>query len=270
LALFAGYGGLEIGIDAAFGRVRTVGFVERDSYSASTLVARMEEKTLDQAPVWDDATTFNGRPWRGVVDIISAGFPCQPFSMVGRRLGIQDERWLWPDIERVIGEVRPRWFVGENVPGLANRDGGLSEVLWSLSSLGYDAVWGCFRADEVGASHRRERLFILAKLADSDSEGLQRRRRESVGQEGRQVEDGQGGGCSCPIFAPKPEEVGVWRELLARSPEVEPSICRISDGATERLDFSQDRLRSCGNGVVPLQAAFAIRSLAIDAGWQLT
>lgn len=269
LALFAGYGGLEIGIDAAFGGVRTVGYVERESYAAATLVARMEEQTLDQAPIWDDVTTFDGRPWRGVVDIISAGFPCQPFSAAGERRGTDDERWLWDDIQRVVSEVQPRWFVAENVVGLTHKHGGMFELLGSLSALRYDVIWGPFRADEVGASHRRERVFVLAKLADAHSEGSQGRSGSGQGQEGRQEEGRQARDCGGSLFAPKPDDIYLWARVLAESPTLEPSICRMADGAAERLDHSKDRLRACGNGVVPLQAAVAIRALADRAGWQL-
>lgn len=267
LALFAGYGGLEIGIDAAFGGVRTVGYVERESYAAATLVARMEEQTLDQAPIWDDVTTFDGRPWRGVVDVISAGFPCQPFSAAGKQKGMADERWLWEDIERILCEVQPRWFLGENVSGFVRL--GLEAVLRSLASLGYDVSWGPFRADEVGASHRRERVFVLAKLADAHSEGSQGRSGSGQGQEGRQEEGRQARDCGRSLFAPKPDDIYLWAGVLAESPTLEPSICRMADGAAERLDHSKDRLRACGNGVVPLQAAVAIRALADRAGWQL-
>ena len=109
LALCAGVGGLELGLTLAIPGYRTVGYVEREAFSASTLVGRMEEEALGPAPVWDDLSTFDGRPWRGKVDIVTAGFPCQPFSAAGKGLGTEDERWLWPDIERVIREVQPRW-----------------------------------------------------------------------------------------------------------------------------------------------------------------
>ena len=268
LALFAGYGGLELGADAAFGGgVRTVCYVERESYAASTLVARMEEASLDQAPIWDDVTTFDGKPWRGVVDLVTAGFPCQPFSAVGKRMGTEDERWVWSDISRIIGEVRPRWFVGENVVGLANKGGGLLEILGSLATLGYDAIWGALRASEVGATQRRERLFILAKLADADRSGLQGHGGEPERQVRRQESQRQVGGGGLQMFAPRVDEVVVWGRVLEESPSLEPSVCRMDSRASERLEYAQDRIRTLGNGVVPLQAAVAIRMLADRAGW---
>ncbi len=119
LALCAGVGGLELGLALANPGYRSVGYVERESYATAILVARMGEQALDPAPVWDDLTTFDGRPWRGKVDLISAGFPCQPFSAAGKQKGTDDERWLWPDIARIIREVQPGYVFLENVPGLS-------------------------------------------------------------------------------------------------------------------------------------------------------
>jgi DNA (cytosine-5)-methyltransferase 1 len=161
LALCAGVGGLELGIELAVPGYRSVGYVERDAFAAATLVARMEEEALDPAPIWDDLSTFDGRPWRGAVDIVSAGFPCQPFSVAGKGLGVEDERWLWPDVERIIREVQPGWVFLENVPLLVSR--GLWAVLGGLAVLGYDARWDLFSAKECGAPHGRRRLFLVAQ-----------------------------------------------------------------------------------------------------------
>jgi DNA (cytosine-5)-methyltransferase 1 len=165
LAVCAGAGGLELGLHLALGvAYRCVGYVERDAYAAAVLVARMEDQALDRAPVWDDLATFDGRPWHGRVDLLSAGFPCQPSSSAGARKGTDDERWLWPDIARVIEAVEPRLVFVENVPGLltVNRGDAFAEVVETLAALGFDAEWDCFSATEVGASHLRQRLFVLA------------------------------------------------------------------------------------------------------------
>jgi len=163
LSLCAGYGGLDLGLTLALGErgIRTVCYVEREASAAATLVARMEDSALDQAPVWDCLETFDGAAWRGAVDIVSAGFPCQPWSQAGKRQGTDDERWLWPAVFRVVVDVAPGLVMLENVPGLVTGHG-LEYVLSDLAEAGFDAEWGYFSAGEVGASHRRQRVFILA------------------------------------------------------------------------------------------------------------
>lgn len=165
LAVCAGVGAIELGLRLVFGdRYRTVGYVERDAHAASALVARMADKALDPAPVWDDVTTFDSKPWRGRVDLVSAGFPCQPFSQAGQRRGTDDERWVWPDVARILGELGPRLCLLENVPGLIVS--GLGPVLGDLADLGFDAEWDLFSAAEVGAGHLRRRVFILGWRRD--------------------------------------------------------------------------------------------------------
>lgn len=158
LHLCSGYGGFELALRPW--NVRTVGHVERDAHAAATLVARMGEQALDTAPIWDDLATFDGQPWRGAVDIVTAGFPCQPFSAAGKRLGTDDDRWLWPHISRIIRDVGPRFIVLENVTELVRRGG--PHVLSDLTSLGFNAEWGCLQAAAVGAPHQRNRFWLLA------------------------------------------------------------------------------------------------------------
>lgn len=161
MAICAGVGGLELGLRLALGDdYQCAVYIEREAYAAATLVARMEEQALDPAPIWDDVVTFDGRPWRGVVDLITAGFPCQPWSVAGRRQKTDDERWIWDDIARVICEVGSGIVFLENVPGLVH--GGLEHVLGDLATFGFTAEWDVFSAAETGAPHLRERLFILA------------------------------------------------------------------------------------------------------------
>lgn len=169
LSLCAGVGGIDLGLHEW---CRTVGYVEREAFAAACLVARMEDAALDPAPVWDDLTTFDGRAWRGGVDLISAGYPCQPFSVAGKRAGENDPRHLWPHVARIIREVEPALVFLENVPGHVSL--GLPEVLAEVSAMGFDAEWGCFRASEVGAPHRRERLFVLAYRDEHGREELRR------------------------------------------------------------------------------------------------
>lgn len=168
--LCSGYGGFELGFKLAGIDARTVAHVERDTYAAATLVARMGEKALDQAPIWDDLTTFDGPAWRGKVDCITAGFPCQPFSQAGKKLGVEDDRWIWPAIKRIILDVGPSFVFLENVPQLVR--GGLPFVLCDLAQLGFNAEWGLYSAAEVGAPHRRERFWLLAHTTSNQPRQL--------------------------------------------------------------------------------------------------
>jgi len=160
LSLCSGAGSLDLGLTIAIPGYRALGYVERETFAAATLVARMEDAALDQAPVWDDVATFDGRPWRGSVDILSAGYPCQPFSVAGKRLGTEDPRHLWPHAARIIGECEPPCVSLENVAHHLRL--GFPEVASGLVGMGYKLAAGLFTAAEVGAPHKRERLFILA------------------------------------------------------------------------------------------------------------
>ncbi|PJN96642.1 DNA cytosine methyltransferase [Amaricoccus sp. HAR-UPW-R2A-40] len=160
LSLCSGAGGLDLGLTIAIPGYRAVGHVERETYAAATLVARMEDASLDRAPLWDDVATFDGRPWRGAVDIVTAGYPCQPFSVAGKRRGADDPRHLWPHVARVIAEVEPPFVFLENVAHHLRL--GFPEVAAGLVGMGYRLAAGLFTAAEVGAPHKRERLFILA------------------------------------------------------------------------------------------------------------
>ena len=160
LSLCAGVGGLDLGIRVAQPNARAVCFVEIEAFACEILATRMEDKTMDEAPVWADLRSFNGKPWRGIVDCITAGYPCQPFSVAGKQKGKDDPRHLWPDVYRIVREVRPRLCFFENVPGHLRL--GFEQVHDDLQRLGYRVKAGLFSAEEVGASHKRERLFILA------------------------------------------------------------------------------------------------------------
>ncbi|WP_136646570.1 DNA cytosine methyltransferase, partial [Tabrizicola sp. YIM 78059] len=166
LSLCSGAGGLDLGLAIAIPGYRAVGHVERETFAASALVARMEDASLDQAVVWDDVATFDGRPWRGAVDIVTAGYPCQPFSVAGKRRGADDPRHLWPHVARIIAEVRPHFVFLENVAHHLRL--GFPEVASGLVGMGYRLAAGLFTAAEVGAPHKRERLFILATREGDD------------------------------------------------------------------------------------------------------
>jgi len=160
LALFAGAGGGILG-----GKLlgwRTVCAVEWEAYPASVLCARQNDGLLPTFPIWDDVCTFDGHPWRGIVDVISGGFPCQDISAAGKGAGIDGERsGMWGEMARIICEVRPRYVFVENSPMLTSR--GLGRVLGDLASMGFDAKWGVLGAADVGAPHQRDRIWIVAK-----------------------------------------------------------------------------------------------------------
>ena len=160
LSLCSGYGGLELGLKRTCPNVRTVLYVEVEAFACANLVAKMEQGFLDAAPIWTDIKTFDGKPFRDRIHIITAGYPCQPFSVAGKRQGTNDPRHLWPYIERIIETVRPLWFFGENVSGHFTL--GFPEVYRSLRLMGYTVEAGLFTAAECGAPHRRTRLFMLA------------------------------------------------------------------------------------------------------------
>jgi DNA (cytosine-5)-methyltransferase 1 len=170
LALFAGGGGGILG-----GKLlgwRTVCAVEIDSYARRILLARQRDGLLDPFPIWDDVSTFDGTPWRGHVDVISGGFPCQDISIAGSGKGISGEKsGLWGEMARIVGEVRSRYVIVENSPMLTSR--GLGTVLGDLAEMGYDAKWGVLGAYHAGAPHKRDRIWILARHADSYSEPAQ-------------------------------------------------------------------------------------------------
>ena len=160
LSLCTGGGGLDLGIKLARPDFRTVCYVEREAFAVSVLVAAMELGGLDQAPVWSDARTFEGRPWRGIVDCVIGGIPCQPWSYAGSRLGTADERDLWPDACRIIGEVGPGVVFLEEVSGFTRYFH--ERVGADLRGMGYRTAEGLFSAAEIGAPHERRRFFVLA------------------------------------------------------------------------------------------------------------
>jgi len=163
LALFAGAGGGILG-----GKIlgwRTVCAVERDAYAAQVLAQRQNDGILEAFPIWSDVQTFDGKPWRGIVDVISGGFPCQDISVAGKGAGIEGERsGMWKEFLRIIGDIRPRFVFVENSPMLTSR--GLGVVLGDLAEAGYDAEWTCLSAAEVGANHVRDRIWILGHSND--------------------------------------------------------------------------------------------------------
>jgi DNA (cytosine-5)-methyltransferase 1 len=227
LELFAGIGGLSLGLERAGFAV--VGQVEIDPFCRSVLTRHWPE-----VPRHDDVTTtpawWAGRP---APDVIAGGFPCQPASGAGRKLGPADPRWLWPAMADVIAAVRPGWVVIENVPGLRTR--GLAAVLSDLDRLGYRAAPGSIAACEVGAPHPRPRLFILAHAHGIHGPARLGSRHH------RQP----------PVLRPD-HRASAWRDQVHRQVEAAARTHRGTDGVPAGLDAA--RIHALGNAVVPAAA----------------
>lgn len=267
LSLCAGIGGLDLGLHLAVPGYRTVCYVEIEPYPQDILLARMADGILDRAPIWGDLKQFDGWPWRGLVDIVHGGYPCQPFSVAGKRACADDPRHLWPDIDRIVRECEPEWCFFENVAGHLTL--GFDVVARDLEAMGYRVAAGLFTATEVGAPHRRQRLFILAH-ARHLSKGRASGRVEAEG--GWAL--GQSSGPDAPVGhaddprlegrrepeRESPDEWAAWppgpeeRDRWARVPEeLEPAVCRVAHGLPHRVD----RLKALGNAAVPAVAALA-------------
>ena len=248
LALFAGAGGGILG-----GQLlgwRTVCAVENEPYAASVLVARQNDGLLSPFPIWDDVRTFDGRPWRGIVDVVSGGFPCQDISAAGKGAGITGERsGLWMEMARIIGEVRPRYAFVENSPVLTSR--GLGVVLGDLAALGLNARWGVLGAADVGAPHLRERIWIVADSGENRRScgglvhNFDRKERE------RRIKTVWGEDWDRPEVFQKNRKIP--KQWLS-----EPSVNGMADGVACQVD----RLAAIGNGQVPQCAAEAWRLLS--------
>ena len=238
LALFAGIGGGILGTQL-LGH-KCVCAVEFDPHAQSVLLARQNDGYLPPFPIWDDIRTFDGKPWRGIADIVSGGFPCQDISVAGKQKGITGERsGLWREMSRVIGEVQPKIVFIENSPQLIRL--GLSEVLSDLAEMGYDAEWGCIGANEVGYRHKRDRAWIMAYSKKNESG-------EQTEREGGEDTFGRSSDFS-------------WDEAKRRIQKdwdpIESSVGRVANGVPDRLE----RLARIGNAQVPAVARLAFELL---------
>ena len=269
LALFAGAGGGILG-----GKLlgwRTVCAVEWEPYPASVLCARQNDKILETFPIWDDVQTFDGTRWRGVVDVVSGGFPCQDISAAGKGVGIDGERsGMWGEMARIILEVRPRYAFVENSPMLTSR--GLGRVLGDLASMGFDARWGVLGAANIGANHQRDRIWIVAKwrgqLPHTQHNRIRwwEQQQESIKKENGNLANSSDerlqGYRNKGINDESIEQKGLtWSSIIGRCRnwwETEPNVGRVADGVVARVD----RLKAIGNGQVPLCAATAWRILS--------
>ena len=286
LALFAGAGGGILG-----GKLlgwRTVCAVEWEPYPASVLCARQNDGLLPPFPIWDDVCTFDGKPWAGIVDVVSGGFPCQDISSAGGGVGITGTRsGLWKEMARIIGEVRPRYAFIENSPMLTLR--GLDTVLCDLAAMGFDASWGVVSAADVGAPHLRERIWIVANsnsngestctinaeeacesdMAHSNLQHDQRRGQPckpiSVGRETRTELNGGRSNVAHANSTQRQRNECSERSIEERTNisqsswwASEPNVGRVAHGVAARMD----RLKAIGNGQVSRVAATAFQLLS--------
>ena len=168
LSLCAGGGGLDLGLMLAEPDFHTRCFVEWEEYPRQAIIAGQRAGYFAPAPIWDDLRTFDARPWAGRIDTLLAGYPCQPFSAAGKRLGEDDERHLWPEVARCARELGPglEWIFLENVAGHVSL--GLETVLRELWDMGFTPAAGLFSAGETGAAHERLRIFIVAHARRSE------------------------------------------------------------------------------------------------------
>lgn len=231
LSLFAGIGGIELGLERA--GMKTVGQVEIDPWCRKVLA-----KHWPDVPQHEDVVT--APEWwlseeRPNVDLICGGFPCQPFSLAGKQLGISDPRWLWPATAAVIRAVRPRYVLLENVSALVRDSWAFGTVMADLHALGFDAEWATLRASDFGAPHNRERVYIVAYSQGVDG---QARDRVEPGRVGRPPL-ATGGLFGLDVHSRRQQA----REWLAREPRVD----RLADGIPAQVD----RLHGAGNAVVP-------------------
>lgn len=325
LALCSGYQGIELGLESRIDGFRTVCHVEGEAYAASVLIKKIQEGTIHEAAVWSNLKTFNGEPWRSKVDIITGGFPCQPHSKAGKLLAQDDPRNLWPDVKRIIREVRPRILFLENVSNINNTIA--PSIVGELAEMGFNAAWCVVRASDVGAPHKRARWFIMAtKLRNPNSNGHCEHADEKSGKriiKKRELEGNRFENISNSNTDPNHSNESNMRinesfkgsselkritlsnsnskssdEKLQRTNRkipskskrlprrkdkrktgskpwgkgsnderqqqfeewwaVEPPVGRMVDGVA----YWVDRLRGCGNGVVPQQAAYAFDILS--------
>jgi len=268
LALFAGSGGGILG-----GHLlgwRTVCAVERDAYSAQVLAQRQTDGALPTFPIWSDVCSFDGRPWRGLVDVVSGGFPCQDISAAGSGAGIDGERsGLWREMARIVREVRPKIVFVENSPKLVGR--GLALVLGDLAEMGYDAQWCTVSASDHGAPHQRDRCWIVAyAIGGGQSAGrLPIGKVKTITELGFSASELADTSCEhvegiiAGIADAQVRSGSLERSAGPRSHgfgrwPVEPGMGRVVD----ELAYRVDRIKALGNGQVPRVAATAFTILS--------
>ena len=243
LSLFSGIGGIDLA--AHWEGFQTVQFVERDPYCYKVL-----SKNFPGVPIHDNILTFDAKPFKGTLALVSAGFPCQPHSLAGQRKGSDDERDLWQEVVRVLREAEPRWFLGENVAGLLSSDGGwyFGTIIGDLARLGYRVGWCKFGSCDVGAPHKRERVFIVAYAPS-------KRRAEASQPWARCDSEGS--------TKAQREGANLWNEIarICDSQDWEALACMVSR-SDDGVPGWMDRRRALGNAVNPYQVQPILAEIA--------
>jgi site-specific DNA-cytosine methylase len=265
LGLCAGYGGIELGLQRAIPSLRTIALCEVEAFAIANLVAKMESGQLEPAPIWPNLKTFPWQSFRDRVDILTGGYPCQPFSAAGQRRGKDDPRHLWPYIADGIRLLRPRICFFENVEGHISL--GLSDVIEDLAGMGYRTTWGIFSASLCGAPHQRKRVFIMAVASGfGGAAGLS----GPFPRHERQPRESDDGGYQTGWPSRPGEQQYAWEPPRVIDISSERPLGRDIDGSSGRMDYDElcvagdnrtDELRLLGNGVVPATAELAYRTL---------
>ena len=273
LSLFTGAGGGLLGTHLL--GWKPCGYVEWNEYCQRVIAARIADGYLPVAPIFTDVREFvqsgAAEQYQGVADVVSAGFPCQPFSVAGKQLAAGDERNMWPATREVIRRVQPQSVLLENVPGLVSC-GYIGTVIADLAALGYVGRWGVIGAADAGAPHRRDRLWIVAHASSQRcGEAREHRERspERLGCRGSLLANANGNRLQgrangrdiglAPINEPGSPTLrgsGPWGFDPANDPE--SGVGRVANGVAHRVD----RLKAAGNGQVSAVVARAWTELA--------
>ena len=290
LDLFSGIGGFSLGMEATK-RIKTIGFVEKDKFCQKVL-----NKNFKNIPIEEDIRNVKGQ--RYTADIVSGGFPCQPFSVAGKRRGTDDDRYLWDETLRVVAETKPKWFVGENVEGIVNISNGevLQQIQKDLEKEGFQVQCLIIPASGIGAWHQRKRVWIIgcnlsntnSRLSIRENEEIQTRRNtinssskdvsnsNSRLRRGRGTEQESRTNQIWSFYSPKEKQTeqhirskAVRCDALSKQTktwwQTQSELCGVPDGVSYELDKGRsNRIKALGNSIVP-QIAYEIGKAIVDA-----
>jgi len=272
LDLFSGIGGFSLGMEATK-RIKTIGFVEKDKFCQKVL-----NKNFKNIPIEEDIRNVKGQ--RYTADIISGGFPCQPFSVAGKRRGTDDDRYLWDETIRVVRECKPKWFVGENVEGLINISNGevLQQIQKDLEKENFQVQCLIIPASGIGAWHQRKRVWIIgcnlsntnSRLSIGENEEVQARR-NTIDSSSKDVSNTNSKGLQRRSISTNMEEK--QRSITSKNSfkkqqtwwQTQSELCGVPNGISYELDKDRsNRIKALGNSIVP-QIAYEIGKAIVDA-----